>query len=80
MKTGSICLFSSATKSIDAKNSCVMKLSHVAPRRLLGSGSNAELIAYKHGKVTGGEVIGYFGLAAWITFERLFSELPSNGR
>ena len=62
--TGSISFRSRARKSMGAKNSCWVKLSHVDPRRLFGSPSNASLMAYMHGKVTGGLVTGNLGFAA----------------
>lgn len=50
------------------------------PNRLSGLGSRARPIAYRHGSVTGGEVIGNFGFALRMTFVKVVSEFPSNGR
>lgn len=36
-------------------------------------------MAYRHGRETGGEVMGNFGFAFWMTFDRVVSEFPSNG-
>lgn len=58
-KTGSMCFFSKASKSILRKNAWSAKVSNpIAPIRFLRSFSNNDVIAWRHGIDTGGCVTG----------------------
>jgi hypothetical protein len=79
--TGSISFLSNASKSISLKKGLSVKVVKLtAPIRRSGSASSAELMACKQGIETGGDVMGYFGVAKVICSDNAVCVAPSNGR